>query len=130
MNCSFLIISGEDLFSKDQTKSNQAKPVIRRVPLSCLHYAALFQSDIVQLFLQGAVRAECCIADLQGTRTPGWLTDKKYIFPANFHFPGNLWYLSQHHKKLMDIIDPFVLAFSLTAVRVQNTIVKAMKIDP
>lgn len=37
---------------------------------------------------------------------------------------------SQHNKTLIDIIDPFFLGFSPTAIQVQNTIVKAMKIDP
>lgn len=37
---------------------------------------------------------------------------------------------SKHNKKLIDTIDPFFLGFSLTAIQVQDTIVKAMKIDP
>lgn len=73
MNCSSLIISGEDVFSKDQTKSNRAKRVIWRVPLSHLHYAALFQSNYFCKGLYGlSVASQTC---REPARLADWLTN-------------------------------------------------------
>lgn len=53
-----------------------------------------------------------------------------HFFPSKFSFPWESLTFSQHNKTLIDIIDPFYLGFSLTAIQVQDIIVEAVKIDP
>lgn len=52
------------------------------------------------------------------------------FFSSKFSFPWESVTFSQHNKTLIDIIDPFYLGFSLTAIQVQDIIVEAVKIDP